>query len=174
MEIFEDFLKIVLPASLVLYGMYLTASSFINSQKENLVLEGKNTNKTLTVPVRMQAYERICLLLERISAQNILLRLNGKSLNVADFQQVIVGEIREEFNHNLSQQLYMSAEAWAQVRNAVEQSIGNINEAASELDPSEKGIELSKNILKKQIMKQFDSCEKALVFIKNEAHSQLF
>jgi hypothetical protein len=174
MELISDLLKILIPASLVLYGMYITAQSFINSQKESAVFESKTANRNASLPLRLQAYERICLLLERITPNNLLLRLNGRAVNVADFQQVLLNEIREEYNHNLSQQVYMSDLAWNHVRNAVEQTIGLVNEAAQSLDPSANGIELSKNILKTVMNSNQSGTENALVFIKDELRKELF
>ncbi|MES2797163.1 MAG: hypothetical protein V4683_14425 [Bacteroidota bacterium] len=174
MDQISQLLLILVPASLVLFGMYITVQSFINGQKETTVLIGKNESKKVLLPLQLQAYERICLLLERISPQNLLVRLNGKALNVSDFQQVLITEIREEFNHNLSQQVYMSDFSWAQAKNAVEQTIAIINEAAIGLNPESNGIELSKNILKKIIESNQTSCETALFHIKAEARTEIF
>lgn len=174
MERISELLLILLPASLVLFGMYITVRSFINGQNQQIENTAKAESKKITMPLQLQAYERICLLLERISPQNLLVRLQSKVLNVADFQQVLTNEIREEFNHNLSQQLYISEQAWSQVRNAVEQTIGTINEAAIGLEPTANGIELAKNILKIVINNEHSPCQIALNQIKNEARHELF
>ncbi len=174
MERIYEYLLIILPASLVLFGMYITVLSFINGQKESINLNTKAELAKTTLPLQLQAYERICLLLERITPQNIIIRLNSKSLTVADFQQVLISEIREEFNHNISQQLYMSDHAWSQVKNAVEQTIGTINEAAAGLEPTAIGLELSKKILNTIINNNQNTCEMALQNIKAEARNTLF
>jgi hypothetical protein len=154
--------------------MYITVKSMLDNQKESLTLIGKTDSKKIILPLQLQAFERVCLLLERISPQNLLLRLNGKALNVADFQLLLTNEIREEFNHNLSQQVYMSDLAWTQVRNAVEQTIGLINEASIGLEPNANGIELSKNILKTLMNNNQNACETALYNIKREIREILF
>lgn len=174
MERFFDLLLILIPSSLVLFGMYLTIQSLLNGQKESQQLSAKSESNKIIVPLQLQAYERICLLLERISPQNLLIRLNTKSINSSDFQQVLINEIREEFNHNLSQQVYMSDLAWNQVKNAVEQTIGLINESAIGIDPQASGIELSKNILKTVINTNNNFCDAALVNIKAELRKTLF
>jgi hypothetical protein len=174
MELISELLKILLPASLVLYGMYITVQSFINSQKESALFESKIANKNASLPMRLQAYERICLLLERITPNNLLVRLNGNSVSVSDFHQVLVNEIREEFNHNLSQQVYMSDMAWSHVRNAVESTIGIVNEAAGGLDSNAAGIELSKNVLKTIINSKQNAIETALAFVKDELRRELY
>ncbi len=174
MDKLSQIFLILIPASLVLFGMYITVKSMINGQNEVKLIEVKSENKKITLPLQLQAYERICLLLERISPQNILIRLNGKVLNVADFHQVLINEIRDEFNHNHSQQIYMSDNAWTEVKNAVELTIGNINEAAMGLDPQANGIELSKSILKTMIKAEHNIIEKALQNIKAEARANIF
>ncbi len=103
-EVFQIFL-ILIPAALVLFGMYISVNSLLNKQVEIKNIDLKSDSRKITIPLQLQAYERIILLLERISPSNLLLRLNGSSLNVGDFKQIIVREIREEFNHNLSQQI---------------------------------------------------------------------
>ena len=174
MESISQILLILIPSSLVLFGMYITVRSFINGQKDTLQIAQNTEKSKITLPLQLQAFERICLLLERISPQNLLVRLNGKVLNVSDFQQVLINEIREEFNHNLSQQVYMSDFAWNQVKNAVEQTIGTINEASIGLDPQANGIELSKNILKKVITTNQNICDTALFHIKSEIRANHF
>jgi hypothetical protein len=173
MDQISQLLLILVPASLVLFGMYITVKSMIDSNKESLIIESKTEARKISLPMQLQAYERVCLLLERISLQNILVRLNGMALNAGDFQQVLINEIREEFNHNLSQQVYMSDNAWEHVRNTVEHTIGIINEAASSIDPQSSGIELSKSILKTIIANDTSIGQKALLFIKNEARTSL-
>ena len=174
MELFSDLIKILIPATLVLYGMYITVKSFIDGQKSKAILESKMESRNTSIPMRLQAYERICLLLERIRPSNLLLRLNGKAVNVADFQQVLLNEIREEFNHNLSQQVYMSDMAWNHTRNAVEQTLSLVNDSTQNLDQKANGVELSKSILKSVINQNNNSIEMALAYIKNELRQELY
>lgn len=174
MDKLSQIFLILIPASLVLFGMYITVRSLVNGQNEGKNIDAKSEAKKITLPLQLQAYERVCLLLERISPQNILIRLNGKALNVADFHQVLINEIRDEFNHNHSQQIYMSDAAWNNVKNAVELTIGNINEAYIGLDPQANGIELSKSILKTFIKADHNIIETALQNVKSEARANIF
>ncbi len=73
------------------------------------------------------------LFLERIAPQNFLIRLNNPGFSARDFQKVLLDEIRNEYNHNVSQQVYMGEEVWNQIRNAKEDLIIVINESASQL-----------------------------------------
>ncbi len=85
--------------------------------------------------------------MERISPQSLLVRTNDPKLTVKQFQQLLIANIRQEFEHNLSQQLYVSEDAWAMVRNAKENMTRLINTAAAGLEPGTPSIELSKILM---------------------------
>lgn len=168
MEPLIDLIKVLGPAALVLYLAYLLVRSFLDKQMEQIRLQIAQKNQEVVVPVRLQAYERICLLLERISPNNLMSRLNSAELTAIEFQQVLISEVREEFNHNLSQQVYMSSEAWSYVQTAVEDVISIINEAGGSLDKDEKGLSLAKRIIDLSISRPSDSTRLALDYIKTE------
>ncbi len=163
-----EILKIALPAGLVLFGMYLTATSFIKKDLVDKELQIKaETTKTL-LPIRLQAYERMCLFLERIAPNNLLLRLSGRASNVAEFQQILLNDIRDEFSHNLSQQVYMSDEAWTAVKNTMNEISALINLVTRELDPASAPIELSKKLFEVVISKGISPTDEALRIVKDE------
>lgn len=168
MNQFFDLLKIIIPSSILLYGMYLIVKSFLNKEFEKHLVSLKLKNNEIILPARMQAYERICLLLERVSPHGLLLRLNDPSLNSAQLQSKLLSSVREEFNHNLSQQVYMSDQAWQLVKVCIEEVIGIINSSAQLVEPESRGIELAKQIFEKLVQKNEDPCQKALKFIKAE------
>jgi hypothetical protein len=168
MEQFWDLLKIILPSSLLLYGMYLVVKTFLNKEFEKHLVSLKLKNNELIIPARMQAYERVCLLLERISPHSLVLRLNEPSFNSAQLQHLLVSSIREEYNHNLSQQVYMSDQAWQLVKVSVEEIIGIINSSAQAVEPEARSIELVKHIFEKLVQKNEDPCQKAIKFVKHE------
>jgi hypothetical protein len=168
MELGADLIKIILPAGLVLWAMYLTVSSFIKKDvvEKELAIKAETT-KTL-LPIRLQAYERMALFLERISPNNLLIRLNGQTPNVISFQQLMLSEIREEFSHNLSQQVYMSDEAWTVVKIAMNETVALINLSARELSPDAPSLELSKRIFEVIMEKNVNPSDEALKVIKKE------
>lgn len=168
MELVTDLIKVILPASLVLWAMFLTVSSFIKKDlvEKELAIKAETT-KTL-LPIRLQAYERMTLFLERISPNNLLIRLNGRTSNIIEFQQLMLAEIREEFSHNLSQQVYMSDEAWTVVKNAMNETVALINLSARELAPNAPALELSKRIFEVIMEKNVNPSDEALRVIKQE------
>lgn len=168
MELVADLVKVIVPAGLVLWAMYLTVSSFLKKELVQNELNYKiETLKTL-LPIRLQAYERMALFLERIAPNNLLIRLIGRTANVADFQQTMLAEIREEFSHNLSQQVYMSDEAWTVVKNAMNETIALINLSAKDIAPDAPALELSKRIFEVVLSQNIVPSDDALRILKQE------
>lgn len=168
MEVLIEFVKIILPAALVLYGMYLTVKSFMTKELEKKMLEVKVRNVETVLPIRLQAYERICLLLERLSPNNLVIRLNDGKMTAKQLQALMLSDIRDEYNHNVSQQVYMSEEAWDYVKTAKEDLITTINRSADSIKEDAKGIDLAKKIFQEMVEKEKDPINDALVYIKNE------
>lgn len=168
MEVLLDFIKILVPASVVLYAAYLFVRSQIRKEVDMKTLEVRGRTIETVLPIRLQAYERMALFLERITPQNLLIRLNGGGATAREFQQLLLNEIRNEYNHNVSQQVYMSQEVWDMIRNAKEDLIVSINEAAGEMHVDAGSLELSKRIIEKYINKQVDPIGHALVELKKE------
>jgi hypothetical protein len=100
-----------------------------------------------TLQLQLQAYERLILLTERIAMPNLINRLNQPGLSGKDMQMVLTHNIRQEFDHNITQQLYVSTEAWDAVRNLKDQNIHIINQVASYLPPDVSGTDLNRQLL---------------------------
>lgn len=168
MEYFIDLLKIVLPAALVIYGMYIIAVSFLKKERDLKLVEIKTKNTELVLPIRLQAGERLCLLLERISPNNLIRRVNDPNYSAAELHSRLLSEVREEFNHNLSQQVYFTDETWNSVRNAVEQVITTINRSYQDINKEAKGIELSRRVFQLSLEQPNDTIASAIKNIKSE------
>ena len=97
--------------------------------------------------LQLQAYERLILLTDRIAIPNLIHRVNQPGLSARDMQSLLAMSIRQEFEHNITQQIYVSPEAWDAVRNFKEQNLLIINQIASYMPAEAPGIELSKNLL---------------------------
>ena len=112
MDALVEFIKILVPASVVLYGAYLLVRMFIQKEVDLKKLEVRGKSIETVLPNRLQAYERMALFLERISPQNLLVRLNASGMTSKEFHQLLLSEIRSEYNHNVAQQVYMSENIW--------------------------------------------------------------
>jgi hypothetical protein len=168
MDVLIEFIKMLLPASVVLYGAYLLVNAFIHRELEMKRLEVKGRSIESVLPNRLQAYERMTLFLERITPQNLLVRLNAPGVYAREFHQMLLGEIRSEYNHNASQQVYMSEEVWNLIKGAKEDLIVAINEAAGEVEAEATSLDLSKKIFEKTMNKSVDPIAHALSELKKE------
>ena len=146
MDVLLEFAKLLIPAAAVLYGMYLVVKSFIQKELDKGLVDVKAKNVEVILPMRLQAYERISLFLERLSPNNLVIRVRDNSFSAVQFHQALVQDIREEYNHNLSQQIYVSDNAWNLVKGAKEEIISVINQSAEGLPPDTKSLELAKRI----------------------------
>jgi hypothetical protein len=110
--------------------------------KELMQKQGGNT-----VNLQLQAYERLVLLTERISLPSLVTRIPAGEFSARQLQGFFVEQIKTEFDYNISQQIYVSPEAWQAVSNLKEQNIYVINQLSNALPPDAKGSELSKKII---------------------------
>lgn len=118
-----------------------------------------------TLPVRLQAYERMALFLERIAINSLVVRVAPKGKNKRDYENLLINQVETEFEHNLSQQIYMSEECWNIIKAAKNATIQIIRSAGmSETDSADK---LREDILNQTMEKQSPS-NTALAFVKKE------
>ncbi|HET9487052.1 MAG TPA: hypothetical protein VFO54_06445 [Chryseosolibacter sp.] len=170
MDALIEFGKILIPASVVLYAAFLMVRSFIQKDIDLKRLEIRGRSMETILPNRLHAYERMTLFLERMSPQNLLVRLNTGGIPAKEFQQLLLAEVRNEYNHNVSQQVYISEEVWELIKNAKEDLIVSINDAASELGEGAGSLDLSKKIIEKSMGKAVDPLAHALSELKREVH----
>ncbi len=168
MEALIEYGKILLPASVVLYAMYLLVRSFIIKEIELKKLEIRTRSIETILPNRLQAYERMCLFLERISPPNMLLRLNNSGYSAREFHKLLLDEIRNEYNHNVSQQIYMSEDVWNMIKNAKEDLTILINEASSNMGAEASSLDLARKIFELTLEKKVEPLGHALSELKKE------
>ena len=145
---FFGLINSVLMAGLILCSVLIIISYYFKLQRRqnSPVASNRSEEQKIILPLRLQAYERIILFLERISPNNIVMRLNEPDMTPVRLQSLIVKTIREEFEYNLSQQIYISATSWEMVRNAKEETIKLVNMAAGKIRENDSSAELVRNI----------------------------
>lgn len=136
----------VLPSMIVAVSAFFIVKYFIENDQKKRVLELKFQSKNITTPVRLQAYERMALFLERIEPNQLLFRVNNPELTAAQMQTVLLSTIRSEYEHNMSQQIYISPEVWESIKRAKENVVNAINIAAGKLSPEAMAIDLDSAI----------------------------
>ena len=131
----------------VLTGFWLWSARAAEKEQQKVMADMRRMSKDTLLPLRLQAHERCVLFLERISPQHLIQRADGTQKTVRVFQTQLIAEIRAEYEHNLTQQLYVSEEAWAQLIRAKEETIGIIHRCAGRLSADASGLELGKLII---------------------------
>ncbi len=142
-----EILKYTIPALIVLATSWALISSLLKAQLKEQELKLKENTKHITTPIRLQAYERLALLMERIDLFHLNSQLRTPSMTVAELQLLMTNQIRLEFDHNVSQQIYVSNELWARVRSTKEEMIMTINKLGMNISPNIPAKELSRALL---------------------------
>lgn len=142
-----DLVKYTLPAVVVLISSYLIVQKFLVSQVQRKQLAIFHDAQDATLRLRLQAYERLILFIERISPRQMIPRIYDPSMTVSDLQHGILVTIRAEFEHNMSQQIYVSRNVWETVKNVKEQEMSMVNGIAKTLRPDAPANELHARIL---------------------------
>ncbi len=118
-----------------------------------------------TLPIRLQAYERMALFLERISIPSLVLRVKPNSTDKSAYENLLIRSIENEFEHNLSQQVYLTDELWNVIKAAKSATVQMIRKAA--LSETESADKLREDVLTETMDKQNPSAT-ALAFVKKE------
>lgn len=173
MEAFLEILKIVLPAAMVFVATYIILRSMLeNDQKkrEHELRKNKESHTSTTLPLKIQAYERLVIYLERINPNTLVVRTNKNGMSAHQLQLELIRTIKAEYEHNLSQQIYVSAGAWELVKTAREELIKLINISSTKVHQDAPSNELAMMIL--NIAASLDKKlpnEVALEYVRNEA-----
>jgi len=157
-----------IPAAIVLGAAYLLVKNFLDNDYRVRLLEVKKAMAKDMLPLRLQAYERLVLFLERISPANLLIRVNEENLSAMEFQNNLLKTIRAEYEHNMSQQVYITSLSWELIKMAKEDMVKVINIAAKEVGPNGTAVDLSREIFQVILSTDKIPTYKALEHLKEE------
>jgi hypothetical protein len=141
MDITTTILVIIIVLLIAGFIVYLSYQQNKKDERDNENID--SSTRTL----RLQAYERLTLLVDRIALPNLISRVNQSGVSASDMQMLLTRSLREEFDYNISQQIYVSADAWSAVKNLKEQNMLVVNQFASALPPHATGLDLNKLLL---------------------------
>ena len=174
LKYFLDFVKFILPSVVLLAAMIYIVGGFLRDNEKREKMRIVRGNQKLITPLRLQAYERLVLFLERLSPESLLMRSPNYPNKTNDaLHAELLNTIRNEFEHNLSQQLYVSPQVWNNVRNAKNFTISLINNASKEVSGEGPALQLSRKIVDMATNLEQPITEKALSEVKKEIQ-QLF
>ena len=144
---FLDIIKYVIAGISIFFTCYYWIRTQLDRRYETNILEYKKNLQSNTLPLRLQAYERAILLLERINPTQSVLRAHQQGMTAKQLQNILIDEINHEFYHNITQQLYINSPTWAIIKNIKEDTISMINNAFHSLPHNVSALELGKTIL---------------------------
>jgi hypothetical protein len=153
---------------LILASVLIAIQFYFSRKKIPMESPVRLEDHKIILPLRLQAYERIVLFLERIALNNLIVRVNRPEWNALQLQSALIKAIREEFEYNLSQQLYISSKAWEMVNNAKEETIKQINVAAGNVPETAPSAELVRIIFERMLETDKSPVHMTLEFVKNE------
>ena len=168
MEATLEILKYLLPALVVFLTAYVMMRGFIRREEQLRYREITESTQKTVLPLRLQAYERLALFLERISPEPLILRVNQPGMSAKQLHGELLSTIRAEFEHNLSQQVYISSEAWELIRKARANVINLVNAAADQVKEDATALSLSQKVFEQVVQLTSPPVQEALEFLKQE------
>lgn len=158
----------LLPSMAIILALYIILKDRKEKEFQTLTLQLKADRQKYFLEPRVDAYQRAILLLERITPSNIVMRLHTTNKSARLFQEDLLRNIRNEFEHNIVQQLFIPIASWEYIKKSKEESIRIINTAADQLGEEATSIDLSTKIF--EIINQLEEqpTEIAIKILKEE------
>ena len=165
---FIEILKILIPSVLVFLTAYFLIDKFLKSEQNRRKFELHKSSLSVITPIQLRAYERLILVLERTTPSTLILGVAKQKMTNIELQTELLASIRQEFGHNLSQQIYVSNEVWNYMRTAQESLIKLINTCSASCNPTESASFLAEMIIKVYNDSQNTPTEIAIEKLKSE------
>jgi len=166
-----EVLKYILPSVIVFITTFYILHSYFEDQDKKRRVKTSLKNRKLITPIRLQAYERVILVLERINPEWLILRISQPGMNSQQLQSEMLVSIRAEFEHNLSQQLYLTNDAWNMIKNARSNTVKLINLASDKIPGDTPYHHLSSAILEMVMEAEQTPSSIAIDFLKKEVQT---
>lgn len=146
-QIITDIVILGLGVFIALIAIYYVLKNDIQRFFNLKTIEINKESRANILPLRLQAHERLIIFVDRINPANLLVRLHQQGIGIGTLQAGILNEVRSEYQHNITQQLYVDSITWNVVRKLKDDTIAMINNAVQGIPADANGIELSKAIL---------------------------
>lgn len=175
MDIIVQSLIIVVPSLIILGIVYIMMNGFLDGMKKMFMEdyrrrkeETKIANHGTIAPLRIQAHERMILFLERISPSNLVMRTHHSGITAHELHAELIKAIRAEYEHNLSQQVYLSIGAWEMIKTAKEETAKIINITAEKTPASASGLDFGQGVISISSQLKKLPTEVAIEYLKKE------
>lgn len=146
MDVVLQIALILIPAGAVLLTTIYFLRRETSQEVRSMQIELKKQRQEFFLPSRVEAYQRAILLMERIHPNSLVMRLHNPGLPAKALQADFLKAIREEYDHNVAQQMFISPQGWQMVKNSKEETIKIINIAGNQMQATSTGLDLSAKI----------------------------
>lgn len=170
MEIF----KYILPAFIVMMTAYLLLDKMLNAEAKRRQRERSSGTEAAIVPIRLRAYERLMLLLERTNPGTMVLQVIQPGMKSIELQTKLLSYIRQEFEHNFSQQIYVSDSLWRAITLTEENLSKLINTTASHFKPDDSASAFAETLIRIYSEADRNPTQMAIELLKAESRKEFF
>ncbi|OJU74551.1 MAG: hypothetical protein BGO09_02860 [Bacteroidetes bacterium 47-18] len=168
-SIILEILKFTIPTVIVIIALHSVISKFLKSETQRRQFEVFKNGQDITLRLRLQAYERLALFLERLHLRSLMTRSYQTGMTVRDFQVAMIQNIQMEYDHNVSQQVYVNYKLWKTIQGVKEQTQMMVNEASSRLHPEDSAKALQKALTEMLISAESMPLDTAIEILHTEA-----
>lgn len=169
MDTLLEIIKITLPSLVVFGTVYVLMKYFFEEQQKIRHFKNQEKRQKQALPVQLTAYERLSLFCERISIPSMILRVKTPEMQAKVLRLGLMMAIQKEYEHNITQQVYVSDNLWKIIQFAKDDAINVVNAVSEQVDPNASGDELAKALFKYLGEREMHPTDKALQAIKTEA-----
>jgi len=173
MEILLEIIKLTIPGLLTFLAAYFVLKTYMENQQKLQHLKMQQEQQKSSLPLRLQAYERLSLFCERISLPNLLLRVRKPDMSNGELRVSLLLAVQQEYEHNITQQVYVSSQLWEIIKLARDESVNAISIIAEKANAKSDAKELTGMLLNYVNQQEVMAVEKALLAIKREAATRL-
>lgn len=164
-----EIIKITVPALIVFLTVRSLLRAHFNKEYQLKVLDQSQKNQDTTLPLKLQAYERLSLFCERIAVPNLLFRIRQEGMSAQALRMQVLLAIQQEYEHNITQQVYVSPQLWEIIKIARDDSVNTISLAMDSIQADGSGKALVEAAMLLLEQRGVTGIDKALQAIKKEA-----
>jgi len=170
MEVF----KYILPAFIVMMTAYLMFDKMMSRQDKKQRMGLDNERKSAVIPIRLRSYERLMLLIERTNPSTMVMQVIKPGMSCVEFQTLLLDYIRKEYEHNYSQQIYVSDQLWKAIGLTRETIVRHINNCAKEFQPEDSASQMAEMLITTYAAAENNPSQFAADLLKSETKVLFF
>jgi len=169
LSVILEIVKLTIPALIVFFTVRVMLKQYFSHRQNTERMQMQMGKQEHTLPLRLQAYERLSLFCERISLPGLILRTRKEGMNAAQLRIALMMAIQQEFEHNITQQVYSSDQLWQIIKISRDDAVQVITQATEAVDLKDDAKKLADAIINLNNQREMAASDKALVAIKKEA-----